>query len=82
VRILVIATTGNGNNQQLPVAKRQDGVGSKTIALLDKHPRNCPPVIWQGKRQDGVGSKTIALLDKHPRNCPPVIWQKPGFMEQ
>jgi hypothetical protein len=47
VRILVIATTGNGNNQQLLVAKRQDGVGSKTIALLDKHPRNCPPVIWQ-----------------------------------
>jgi len=47
VRILVIATTGNGNNQQLLVAKRQDGVGSKTIPLLDNHPRNCPPVIWQ-----------------------------------
>jgi hypothetical protein len=42
-----IATTGNGNNQQLLVAKRQDGDGSKTIALLDNHPRNCTGFMEQ-----------------------------------
>jgi hypothetical protein len=52
VRILVIAATGNDNNQQMLVDKKQGGDGCKIIALLDKSPSAQLPA---GKRSGHLG---------------------------